>query len=88
VDRRPRDRRRPATVDWGAGALVRSGGRAVEVRWEATRETRPATAERACALCFGQIAAGETMAVCICETAVHADCFTVMISCPNCGEAA
>jgi hypothetical protein len=75
-----------ATVDWGAGALLRADGRAIEVRWEASRETRVTTAVGRCALCFGSIARGEATTLCTCATALHAECFAVMISCPSCGE--
>src|SRR5207244_10941347 len=60
-----------AVIERGTSALVRSGGRRVEIRWEPTREMRIAPAGLRCALCFGAIAEGEGTAVCACETAVH-----------------
>jgi len=76
-----------AVVDWGFGALVRAHER-VEVRWNPAREVRTAGAVRRCALCYGPIAAGDTMSVCSCEATAHPECHEVMISCSSCGEAA
>ena len=77
-----------AVVDWGSGAVVRALDLRVEVRWERARETRGATEDRRCAICFDALAALETVVACSCETIVHQECFAATISCPSCGDAA
>jgi len=74
-----------AVVDWGRSALLRAAGTRVVLRWEATRELRVASFATVCAVCFGRLAAGETIAACACDAPAHPECGALLISCPACG---
>jgi hypothetical protein len=76
-----------AVIEFGRGAVVRTGGLRADVLWEHVRETRLAPAGSRCAVCFGP-AGGDTVVTCYCGAPAHPRCFAVLITCSSCGAAA
>jgi hypothetical protein len=74
-----------AHVEWGASALLRVGGRRVEICWRVGRTRRATEAGARCRVCFGTFAAAEAAVVCVCDVVFHDDCSRTLLTCPGCG---
>jgi hypothetical protein len=74
-----------AVIAWGTGARLRCGSFSAEIVWQSRNEAHTAARATRCRLCFGAIAAGETVVRCACAALLHLECDAVRVTCPGCG---
>ena len=72
-------------IDCGGSALLRIGGRRLEIKWRAGGGARKARAGERCRVCLRSLRADQTVTACSCEAALHDECMTLVATCPACG---